>query len=230
METSFFARVGHLCRVIIMFVILFTSINAKLLKSPIEPFTIRTDARIETSSQLLGFRGESTRQKKVILKWNMANSDAYSYTIEKSRDGQNFTAVETKGIVQDKSNEFSWTDNFPKATNCYRLRITDAKGSSSYSKTLVVETFKTGDVELVGATPQVALNDIQVDVQMKENGYINLHITNDKGEIILQQKEKGKAGFNQFMVNGSRDLQPGDYFLKVVVNGTDRMLVHLIKS
>jgi hypothetical protein len=32
------------------------------------------------------------------------------------------------------------------------------------------------------------------------------------------------------MVNGSRELKSGDYFLKVVVNGTDRMLVHLVKS
>lgn len=230
METSFFARVGQLCRMLVIAVILITSINAKLLKTSIEPFTIRTNATVETSNQLLGFRGESTRQKKVMLKWNMANPEAHSYTIEKSRDGQNFTAVQTTGIVQDKENGYSWTDNYPKATNCYRLRITDANGTSSYSKTLVIETFKSGDVELVGATPQVSLNDIQVDVQMKESGYINLHITNDKGEIILQQKEKGKAGINQYMINGSRELTPGDYFLKVVVNGTDRMLVHLIKS
>jgi hypothetical protein len=108
--------------------------------------------------------------------------------------------------------------------------MTDASGKSTYSKTLVIETFKTGDVELVCATPQVTLNDIQVDVQMKEYGYVNLHITNDKGEIVLQQREKCKTGINQYLINGSRDLKAGDYFLKVVVNGTDRMLVHLIKE
>jgi len=230
MKTSFFARAGRLCRFAVIAMIVITSINAKIFKTPIEPFTIKDDKIIEPSSQLMGLRGETNRHKKVLLKWNMANQEAYTYTIEKSRDGEHFTAVQSASIIQEKDNGFSWTDNYPKATNCYRIRISDAKGENSYSKTLVVETFKTGDVEMVGATPQVSINDIQVDVQMKETGIVNLNITNDKGEIVMQQKEKGKVGYNQFMINGSRDLKPGGYFLKVVVNGTDRMLVHLLKS
>ena len=230
MKTSLFANTGRLCSIIIMSVILLTSINAKILKKPIEPFNVKADPTVESSSQLQSFRGESTRNKKVALKWNIANSESYNYTIEKSRDGENFTPVQSTGIQKDKINGYSWIDNYPKATNCYRLRISDSNGVYSYSKTLVVETFKSGDVELVAATPQVALNDIQVDIQMKEYGIVNLHITNERGEIILQQMEKGKTGLNQYMVNASHDLKPGSYFLKVVVNGTDKMLVHLVKS
>jgi hypothetical protein len=230
METSFFANAGRFCRFIIAGAVVIASINAKLLKTPLEPFTIRSIDATETSSQLLAFRGETTKQKKVMLKWAIAGQENFTYTIEKSRDGQHFTAVDTKDIEKEQHNQYSWVDNYPKATNCYRLRITDSQGKSAYSKTLVVETFKTGDVEMVAATPQVNLNDIQVDVQLRESGYVILHITNDKGEIILQQKEKGKQGINQYMVNGSRELKAGDYFLKVVVNGTDRMLVHLVKE
>lgn len=230
MKTSFFANTGRLCSIIIMSVIMLTSINAKILKTPLEPFSVKTDPNVESSSQLQSFRGESTRNKKVALKWNIANSESYRYTIEKSRDGENFTPVQSTGIQKDKINGYSWIDNYPKATNCYRLRISDSNGVYSYSKTLVVETFKTGDVELVASTPQVALNDIQVDIQMKEYGIVNLHITNERGEIVLQQMEKCKAGLNQYMVNASHDLKPGSYFLKVVVNGSDKMLVHLVKS
>lgn len=230
MKHSFFSNAGRLCRFAIIGAILFTSINAKILKAPLEPFTIRTTDEVNASSKLTLFRGETTRQKKVMLKWAVNGQDNYTYTVEKSRDGQHFTSLDTKDVEKDKNNTYSWVDQYPKATNCYRLRMTDSTGNQSYSKTLVVETFKSGDVELVGATPQVNLNDIQVDVQLKEYGIVNLHITNDKGEIILQQKEKGKPGINQYMVSGSRELKAGDYFLKVVVNGTDRMLVHLVKS
>jgi hypothetical protein len=230
MKTSLFSNAGRLCRYVILGAVLYTSINAKLLKAPLEPFTIRTTEGVETSSKLTLFRGETTKQKKVMLKWAMAGQDNFTYTVEKSRDGQHFTSVDTRSVEKDNQNQFRWVDNFPKATNCYRLRITDTAGNSSYSKTLVVETFKSGDVELVGATPQVNLNDIQVDVQLKEIAIVVLHITNEKGEIILQQKERGMQGINQFMVKGSRELKAGDYFLKVVVNGTDRMLVHLVKS
>jgi hypothetical protein len=230
MRHSNFATAGKLCRYLILAAVLYTSINAKLIRTDLEPFTIRSSEGVETSSKLTLFRGETTRQKKVMLKWAVSGEDRYMYTVEKSRDGQHFTALDTKEIEKDRQNQYSWVDQYPKATNCYRLRMTDSTGNSSYSKTLVVETFKSGDVELVGATPQVNLNDIQVDVQLKETALVVLHITNEKGEIMLQQKERGKAGLNQYMVSGSRELKAGDYFLKVVVNGTDRMLVHLVKS
>lgn len=230
MKTSLFANAGKLSRYVILGAVLYTSLNAKLIKTPLEPFTIRSSETVETSSKLTLFRGETTKQKKVMLKWAMSGQENFTYTVEKSRDGQHFTAVDTRSIEKDPQNQFHWVDNYPKATNCYRLRITDMAGNNSYSKTLVVETFKSGDVELVGATPQVNLNDIQVDVQLKETALVTLHITNDKGEIILQQKERGTQGINQYMVKGSRELKAGDYFLKVVVNGTDRMLVHLVKS
>jgi hypothetical protein len=231
METTFSKRAGQFCRTLILAVILFTSINAKFTKNIVtSSFTIKSTNDLAKSS-LTDFRGEMTRNKKVALKWKAADGfTPVAYTVEKSRDGETFTAVKTAGVEVDKSNTFLWTDNFPKATNCYRLKMTHADGNVSYSKTLVVETYKGGDVIMVGATPQVNINDIQVDVQLRELAFINLNITDEKGDIVLQQKEKGKTGINQFAIAGSRDLKPGDYFLKVVVNGSDRMMVHLIKS
>ena len=125
---------------------------------------------VETSSQLLGFRGESTRQKKVILKWNMANPEPILTLLKKAGMVKISPRFKQLELCRIKTMDFPGLTIIPKATNCYRLRITDANGNNSYSKTLVVETFKSGDVELVGATPQVSLNDIQVDVQMKETG------------------------------------------------------------
>mgnify|MGYP003483080823 FL=1 len=78
METSFFARTGRLSGIIIMIMILLTSINAKLLKSPIEPFTVKSETPFETNTQLLGFRGESNRQKKVVLKWNISSPELFT--------------------------------------------------------------------------------------------------------------------------------------------------------
>ncbi len=232
METTFSKRAGQFCRTLILAIILITSINAKFSKNTISSsFTIKTTYTDLGKNSLTDFRGEMTKNKKVALKWKAADGySPVSYTVEKSRDGESFTPVKTDGVVVDKSNSFLWTDNFPKATNCYRLKMMHADGSTSYSKTLVVETYKGGDVIMVGATPNVNINDIQVDVQLRELAFINLNITDEKGDIILQQKEKGKTGINQFAIAGSRDLKPGDYFLKVVVNGSDRMMVHLIKS
>jgi len=76
----------------------------------------------------------------------------------------------------------------------------------------------------------LSANDINVDVEMKENAFVTLNITDKDGKIIMQQKERAKEGMNQFTIKGSSTMNPGSYFLKVVVNGTDCLLVQLIKS
>jgi len=225
METSFFTGFGHFCRFICVAAIVVTSINATLKT---EYFTIKDQK--EQMQKLIDFRGETTKNKKVALKWKLSEQGNYSYTIEKSRDGENFSEVETNNIKAEEKGEFTWVDAYPKMVNCYRLKLTDDKGITSYSKVLVIQVFKSGQVSLVGATPDLSVNDINVDVQMKENAFVTLNITDKEGKIIMQQKERAREGMNQFTIKGSSSMNPGNYFLKVVVNGTDCLLVQLIKS
>ncbi len=225
METSFFTGFGHFCRFIIVAAIVVTSINATLKT---EYFTIKVQK--EQTKKLIDFRGESTKNKKVALKWKINEQGNYSYTIEKSRDGENFSEVESSNIKAEEKGEFTWVDAYPKMVNCYRLKLTDEQGEITYSKVLVIQMFKTGQVSLVGATPDLSANDINVDVQMKEDAFVTLNITDKDGKIVMQQKERAKEGMNQFSIKGSSAMNPGSYFLKVVVNGTDCLLVQLIKS
>jgi hypothetical protein len=108
--------------------------------------------------------------------------------------------------------------------------LTDSLGNSTYSRTLVIHVPKTGDVSMISATPDLSVNDIDVDIDMKEPAMVNMTITDKEGNNILRQTVKGSAGFNQFTVKGSHAIKPGDYFLKVVVNGSDALLVKLIKE
>lgn len=225
METSFFTGFGHFCRFICIAAIVVTSVNATLKT---EYFTIKNQK--EQTQKLIDFRGETTRNKKVALKWKLGTKGNYSYTIEKSRDGENFSEVETNNIKAEEQGEFTWVDAYPKMVNCYRLKLTDENGNTTYSKVLVIQVFKSGQVSLVGATPDLSANDINVDVQMKESAFVTLNITDKEGKIIMQQKERAKEGMNQYTIKGSSAMNPGNYFLKVVVNGADCLLVQLIKS
>lgn len=226
METSFFTGFGHFCRFICVTAIVVTSINATLHKS--DYFTIKTQK--EQTQKLTDFRGETTKNKKVALKWKLSAQGNYAYTIEKSRDGENFSEVETNNIKAEEKGEFSWVDAYPKMVNCYRLKLTDEQGVTTYSKVLVIQVFKSGQVSLVGATPDLSANDINVDVEMKEDAMVTLNITDKEGKVIMQQKERAREGMNQYTIKGSSSMNPGNYFLKVVVNGTDCLLVQLIKS
>jgi hypothetical protein len=121
-------------------------------------------------------------------------------------------------------------DDYPKTVNCYRLRMTDENGGVFYSKVLVVQMFKTGQVALVSATPDLMVNDINVDVELKERAVVTMNILDKGGNIVLQQKQSSEAGPGQFSIRGSNQLKPGDYYLNVIVNGEEKMMVHLVKS
>jgi hypothetical protein len=225
METSFFTGFGHFCRFIIIAVIAVTSINATL--SNVDTLSVRDTTT--TNGPLSNFRGETTKYRKVELKWQSIPGTSVTYTIQKSRDGENFAEVETKKIVSVNS-DYSWVDEYPKTTNCYRLKITDAEGKVSYSKSLVIQVFKTGQVSMISATPDISVNDIDIDVKTKELAIIGLYITDKSGAVVMHQTGKAYEGLNQYTVKGSHDLKSGDYFLRVVVNGTDALMVKLIKE
>ena len=225
METSFFTGFGHLCRYIIIAVIAVTSINATL--SPNDVLVVRDSS--SPNGNLVNFRGETVKYRRVALKWQSAPASLVSYSIEKSRDGVNFAEVDSKKIKQE-NNEFTWVDDYPKFINCYRLKMTNEEGETKFSRTLVVHVPKTGQVSMVSATPDISANDIDVDIELKEQAMVSMVITDKDGNTILRQTGKAEAGLNQFTVKGSHSIKPGDYFLKVVVNGTDALLVKLIKE
>lgn len=225
METSFFTGFGHLCRFVIMGVIAVFFINATLHDKP-----ITISSTTSAGGKMVDFRGESTKAKKIVLKWKLNTTGNFRYNIEKSRDGENFAEVDTRNIKKEDSGEFSWVDAYPKSVNCYRLRMTDESGNQFHSKVLVIQTFKTGQVSLVAATPDLTLNDINIDVEMKERAMVTMNILDKSGSIVMQQKQAAEEGLTQLRIKGSNSLQPGDYHLNVIINGEDKLMVHLIKS
>ena len=225
METSFFTGFGHLCRFLTMGLIAIFFINATLHETP-----ITITSRSSAGAKMVEFKGETNKAKKVVLRWKLSQGENFRYVIEKSRDGENFSEVDTKNIRTENTGELSWTDAYPKTVNCYRLRMTNESGQIFYSKVLVVQMFKTGQVSLVSATPDLMVNDINIDVELKERAVVTMNILDKSGNIVLQQKQGAEAGPGQFSIKGSNQLKPGDYYLNVVVNGEEKMMVHLIKS
>lgn len=230
MDKSIFTRIGRLTRLAVIGFILFTCLHAKAKASDPSIMNIVLGITDNSNEHLLAFRSEAGRNNKVVLKWRVNPTKNFTYQVEKSRDGENFTPVQTSGIQLAAENEFAWTDLYPKMINCYRLRMTDVDGTTTYSKTLIVTTFASGDAQMVGATPDMSRNDIQVSLHMRESALVSMNITDEQGNMVIDQKEKVGTGFSERAVKGTHDLAPGVYFLKVVVNGADRMLVRLVKS
>lgn len=225
MQNNFVKDLTRACRFILIAAIAVTGIQATGKNE--ELFIVRDPSTPDHS--LTRFRGETAKMRRVSLKWHSTLPDNMSYTIEKSRDGENFAEVDSKKI-RLSNGEFSWMDEFPKVMNCYRLKMKDGDGMTKYSRTLVISMPKSGNTSMVSATPDMTRNDIDVDIELKEEAMLTMLISGKSGDILLRQVAKAGAGLSQYCIKGSNELKPGEYFLKVIANGTDVLQVKLIKE
>jgi hypothetical protein len=201
-----------------------TSVNTNKLLSP----------KVILTEKLVSFNATYVRNA-VDLHWNI-NAVNYSnhFDIERSVDGINFEKVGNAKQISS-SNEYSFEDNFKVslARNndlYYRLKQTDANNRSVYSKVLIVRSYNSKSVEAISVTPDPSVNDIEVNVQLKQSSYVVMKVTNKEGNEIMRRSVQGDNGDNKYALTGTSKLQAGDYTLEIIVNSNERMTLHLIKS
>jgi len=175
---------------------------------------------------------------KVNLTWTSAvELNNNYYNVERSTDGNSFTTVSTvkgQGNSSIKHN-YQFTDDVSKnlLNNndlYYRLKQVDFDGKSTYTRVLVVRVYRTKTLQSLSVTPNPAINDIKVNVQLNENAYIVLKVANSSGIEVMRKTTRGSNGTNSLRLEGTSRLQAGVYFLEVIVNSNERMMVKLIKN
>ncbi len=174
----------------------------------------------------------------VQVKWTTTfelNNDHFE--IERSTDGNTFKTI---GTVKGQGNSgtghnYDYDDDISRSTAFksdlyYRLKQVDVDGKATYSKVLIVRVYQTKSLQSVSVTPNPAVNDIRVNVQLNENSYILMKVLNSTGIEMLRTATKGTTGANNLTVTGSNQLQPGIYFLDIIINSKEHMTVKLVKS
>jgi hypothetical protein len=112
----------------------------------------------------------------------------------------------------------------------YRIRQIDAANRVTYSKVLILRSYGSKSVEAVSVTPDPGVNDIQVNVQLKEKAFVMMRVTDNSGSELIKQTEMGSNGSNSYNIEGTSQLQPGMYKLEVIINSNERMMMMLEKS
>lgn len=190
---------------------------------------------VETSDapatvEVVAFKGQSADNKKIDLYCKVKSNCCYNIIVERSSNGKHFSAIATLSDNKQVA-EFAFPDRSPlRNTNYYRLKIADNKGNISYSKTMVVQLYKSDDLRMVSVTPNTALKDLHINVQLKNRAYIVMKITDEKGREILKRKRAGDEGINTYELEGTGKMPPGNYFLEVRVNSRDLLSMPLIKG
>jgi hypothetical protein len=204
-------------------------------------FNLNSESRgpasgIVLHGSLVSFNASSGRHS-FTLSWNtVARKGCDHFDIERSLDGLHFEKMgEVKGNEDSKGEDlYSFRDNFHPVTArkfdfYYRLREVDADGQISYSKILIARMYNTRSLASVSITPDPSVNDILVNVQLKENSYVVMKITDQDGNQIIKRSEKAEGGTNTFKLEGSNQLESGRYILEVIVNSNERLTMQLEK-
>lgn len=192
-----------------------------------EKTSVHTSA--EAMVEIVSFTGIST-QNKIDLACKVKSNCCYSIFVERSRNGKNFYSI---GNFSDNKAlaEYSLTDQSPfRQTNFYRLKIIDSHGKISYSKLMVVQLYDTEILSMVSVTPNTLLNNLNINLQLKNKAMIVMRITDKDGNEIFKKKNTGTEGFNSYEMEGTGNMTPGNYSLEVLVNSKEILSVPLIKS
>jgi hypothetical protein len=170
------------------------------------------------------------------LNWNTVAGNFDHFDIERSFDGIHY---EKMGSVNQSAaqatGQFSFRDGFRTVTGLdndffYRLKEVEVNGNIIYSKVLIARMFNTRSLASLSVTPDPLANDILVNVQLKEESYVVMKVSDEKGNLILKEGQKAANGANTYTLEGTRNLHPGMYTLEVTVNSKERMVMKLAKG
>ena len=188
--------------------------------------------RFPSRSTLTNFQALS-RKNTVEINWNAsADNHTARFEVERSLDGTYFQKV---GEVTAAGKDYVFTDKVTEHTAkandlYYRLRQVDEGSRVTYSKVLIVRTYGTRSVTAVSVTPDPLVNDIRVNVQLKEKAFVMMKVTDNNGSELIRKTAIGENGANSFDIEDTHQLQPGMYLLEVIINSNERMTMRLAKS
>jgi len=175
-----------------------------------------------------GFTG-ICKNNTVQLGWAKESGPDNSFVVERSSDGNNFTAIGTLQSAASASQSYTWSDVTPlPGISYYRLKMVGADGTINYSAASSINGCTHTDLQLItdGANgqstllmqlPQNAVTDISFcDMLGRRYDIINL-----TGHRSLQQ------GYYRLPVADSH-LPRGVYVLTVGING-NRSVFRIVK-
>ncbi len=147
--------------------------------------------------------------------WQTTSEVNTSYfKVQRSWDGVQYTDLQTIAASGNSSitKSYGFVDKSPNmGMNYYRLKMVDADGRYSYSKTMPINV---SIHQPFAIYPNPVPNILYVQLQQSKTEKASIQILDMKGKMVQQQSIFLQAGTNTFSVN-TTTLAKGTYFLIV---------------
>jgi hypothetical protein len=166
------------------------------------------------------------------LNWlaSCSNTTGAGFTIERSSDGRNFTAINSFTASSTRCLQpFEYIDNSPLAgKNFYRLKMTEDNGKTIYSSIIILLNAETG-FDIVGLLPSLVKTNAVLNVTSAQKTKLNVVVTDFAGRALQQQAFNLVAGSNQLGMNFA-NLAAGAYQITGVTTNGEKTTVRFIKQ
>lgn len=151
---------------------------------------------------------------QVLLYWNAyAQSNARSFTIEYSRDGQTFaTAGEVAAAgTNNQTTSYQYTHYTSETGNLfYRIRETAVDGTIYYSSVVLVKTGNATNV-ITQVFPNPFADNLQISLQLQNAVMIRVMLYDAEGRMVKVLMQQGLTGRNTIVAGNLSSLLPGVY-------------------
>lgn len=153
----------------------------------------------------------------VIINWSTATEQNSDYfTVERSLDGTNFSAIATKSAANNSNTvqNYSAVDNDAySGTSFYRVKETDFNESFIYSGAITVSGCSGDDVIIYGEDGGAVVN-----INASADGQYNIEMYNALGQKIIGQIANVAVGNNHIRINPD-NISSAIYVVKVCNSG-----------
>jgi hypothetical protein len=186
----------------------------------------------------LKYFNSSVVNGKVNFEWSTATElNNNFFTLERSRDGEQFEPVLTKEGAGNSTTDlyYNASDESPlQGFSYYRLKQTDYDGQYTYSD---IETVKNGNggfdapasMEIKTVLPNPFSESFKVSFLTGKSAPVNFTLMNAAGQIVAQEKIAGEAGMNTFEFINRENLQDGIYYVSLSTENL-RLTKKIIKA
>ncbi|MCB0515500.1 MAG: cadherin-like domain-containing protein, partial [Bacteroidetes bacterium] len=184
-----------------------------------------------TAVDLLRFSGE-VKDNGNLLSWVSASEkDNAYYTVESSRDGQNFTDIaQIAGAgTSSSAKQYQFLDaNAGAGTTYYRLSWTEQSGTRHKHPSTVLLHRNGQNTNIIAVYP-IPINDmLHLNYTSKIAGEINLKIYDILGRMVYEQELQTKVAINKVEID-MKQFPSGTYFL-ILSDGSEQTSTKFIKD
>jgi hypothetical protein len=180
---------------------------------------------------LVSFQGNMDKNNKVILNWTIAdNETAYSFEVERSLNGLDFT---TAGVVfssekrgTEKYTFYETVGNYEKVM--YRLKMIDKGHDADYSRVLVFRTRSISDnnIKIIGNPVK---DKLTFSYSASSTRIVDVKVYDMSGRTVLSNKINSFEGNNTLSLSLNSTFKPGLYVVEVS-DASERQSTKFVKQ